>query len=115
MDGRDGSGRVSRSFAIEEVVFFHRPSRTAIFGDLIQSFPDDAAAGWKGVLMRLDGLIGPHGSTPREWRLSFLSRDAARTARQKVLDWKPEQLLIAHGKCVGSGATHVIADALRWI
>ncbi len=103
------------SFAMEEVVFFHRASRTAIFGDLIQRFPDEAATGWKGLLLRLDGLVGRHGSTPRDWRLSFLSRNAARAARQKVLDWEPKRLLIAHGECVGSDATHVIAEALRWI
>jgi hypothetical protein len=103
------------SFAMEEVVFFHRVSRTAIFGDLIQRFPDEVATGWKGTLLRLDDLVGPHGSTPREWRLSFLSRDAARAARQRVLDWKPERLLIAHGQCADGGATSVIAEALRWI
>lgn len=103
------------SLALEEVVFFHRASRTAIFCDLIQRFPDAAAEGWKGTVMRLNGLVGPHGSTPREWRLSFISRDAARAARQKVLDWKPEQLLIAHGECARNGATGIIADALRWI
>lgn len=103
------------SFAMEEVVFFHRTSRTAIFGDLIQRFPDAAATGWKGMLLRLDDLVGPHGSTPREWRLSFFSHDAARAARQRVLDWKPERLLIAHGECAGSGATPIIAEALRWI
>jgi hypothetical protein len=103
------------SFAMEEVVFFHRSSSTAIFGDLIQRFPDATAEGWKGMLMRLDDLVGPHGSTPREWRLSLLSRKAARAARQKVLGWKPEQLLIAHGECARSEATHIIADALRWM
>lgn len=103
------------SFALEEVVFFHRASHTAIFGDLIQRFPEATASGWKGMLMRLDGLVGPHGSTPREWRLSYLSRNAARAARQKVLDWKPEKLLIAHGECASSGATHIIEEALRWI
>ena len=100
---------------MEEVVFFHRVSRTAIFGDLIQRFPDELATGWKGTLLRVNGLVGSHGSTPREWRLSFLLRDAARAARQTVLDWRPERLLIAHGQCADSGATHVIAEALRWI
>ncbi len=103
------------SLAMEEVVFFHRPSRTAIFGDLIQRFPDAAAEGWKGWLLRLDDLVAPHGSTPREWRMSFLSRGAARAARQTVLNWAPDQLLIAHGECVRGGATDVIAEALRWI
>ncbi len=77
------------SFAMEEVVFFHRASRTAIFGDLIQRFPETAAAGWKGAVMRLNDLVGEHRSTPREWHLSFLSRDAARAARRTVLDWNP--------------------------
>lgn len=103
------------SLAMEEVVFFHRLSRTAIFGDLIQRFPRDATTGWKGALMRLDGVVGPHGSTPREWRLSFLSRKAARAARQKVLEWKPERLLVAHGECATRGATEIVAASLSWI
>lgn len=103
------------SFAMEEVVFFHRASRTAIFGDLIQRFPAAAATGWKGLVMRLDGLVGPHGSTPREWRLSFLSRAAARAARQTVHEWKPQRLVVAHGECAATGATEIIAAALSWI
>lgn len=103
------------SFAMEEVVFFHRASRTAIFGDLIQRFSDTEATGWKGAVMRLDDLVGPNGSTPREWRLSFLSRDAARAARQTVLDWNPDRLIIAHGECVSHAASDVVARALRWI
>jgi hypothetical protein len=103
------------SFAMEEVVFFHRASRTAIFGDLIQRFPRATAMGWKGIIMRLDGLVGPQGSTPREWRLSFLSRKAARAARRKVLEWMPERLLIAHGECAASGAKEIIAASLSWI
>lgn len=103
------------SCAMEEVVFFHRASATAIFGDLIQRFPQATATGWRGALMRLDGLVGPHGSTPREWRLSFLSRNAARAARQKVLEWHAEQLLIAHGECASGGATAIIAASLSWI
>lgn len=103
------------SFAMEEVVFFQRASSTAIFGDLIQRFPRAKATGWKGALMRFDGLVGPHGSTPREWRLSFLSRKAARAARRKILEWRPEHLLIAHGECAVGGATDIIAASLSWI
>jgi hypothetical protein len=60
------------SFAMEEVAFFRRESRTAIIGDLVQRFPESKMSGWSGMLMRLDGLVGEHGSTPREWRASFL-------------------------------------------
>lgn len=103
------------SLAMQEVVFFHRASRTAIFGDLVQRFPRATTTGWKGALMRLDGLVGPRGSTPREWRLSFLSRRGARAARRKVLEWRPERLLIAHGECAAGGAADIVAASLSWI
>jgi hypothetical protein len=103
------------SFAMEEVVFFHRASSTAIFCDLIQRHAQETMSGWKGKLMRLDGLVGEHGSTPREWRASFLQRKLTRTALQKVLDWNPSRLLIAHGECAQSGAKTIIEEALSWI
>jgi hypothetical protein len=103
------------SLAMEEAAFFHRPSQSAIICDLIQRHPESAIAGWRGMLMRLDGLVGEHGSTPREWRASFLRRAPARAARDKVLGWKAERLLIAHGECAQNGATSIIADALGWI
>jgi hypothetical protein len=86
------------SIAMEEVAFFHRASRTAIIGDLIQRHSVSKMSVWKGMVMRLDGLVGEDGSTPRDWRVSFLRRVPARAARKKVL-----------------GAAQVIAAALSWI
>ena len=103
------------SLAMEEVVFFHRESRTAIVCDLIQRHPESQMMGWKGKLMQLDGLVGKHGSTPREWRASFLRRGPARAAREKVIDWKPERLLIAHGECAQNNGAEIIREALSWI
>jgi hypothetical protein len=103
------------SIAMEEVVFFHRASRTAIVGDLVQRFPEAKIVGWKGMLMRLDGLVGEGGSTPREWRASFLRRGPARAARNRVLGWQAERLLIAHGDCSQSDATAILTGALGWI
>ena len=103
------------SFAVEEVAFFHRMTRTAIIGDLIQRFPESKISGWKGLLMRLDGLVGEHGSTPREWRASFLRRGPALAARRKVLGWHAERLLIAHGECAYADATEILSSALKWI
>lgn len=103
------------SFVLDEVAFFHRASRTALIGDLIQRFPETAVTGLNGLLLRLGGVVGPQGSTPRDWRLSFVSRKASRAAREKVLAWKPERLLIAHGECAASQASEIIAAALKWI
>jgi hypothetical protein len=103
------------SFALEEVVFFHRASRTALVCDLVQRHDPAQMKGLKGLLMRLDGLVGEHGSTPREWRASFLRRGPTRAARTHVLGWQPERLLIAHGACVRQGAGPILAGALAWI
>ncbi len=103
------------SFVMEEVVFFHRASRTAIVTDLVQRFDPDAIHGWRGWLMRLDGLVGPDGSTPREWRLSFLGRRAARHAKSTLLSWNAERVVIAHGECVHERGRDVLERALSWI
>lgn len=103
------------SFAMRELAFFHRRSRTAIICDLIQRHPESKISGWQGMLMRLDGLVGEHGSTPREWRATFLRRGPARAARNKVLGWNASRLLIAHGECAQTEAAEIISAALSWI
>lgn len=103
------------SFLMDEVTFFHRPSSTAIIGDLVQRHPESTMVGWRGLLMRLDGLVGERGSTPLEWRLSFLSRRQARKARDRVLQWNAERLLVAHGDNSNTDATPILAEALRWM
>lgn len=106
------------SSVMEEVMFYHLKSKTCIVGDLIQRFPEDRAQGWKGMLLKLDGLAGDKGSTPREWRLTFMfGKNKARAAKTTVLEeWKPDNLIIAHGQCVNDGtATKVMEQALKWI
>jgi hypothetical protein len=100
---------------MEEVAFFHRPSSSAIFGDLVQRHDAAKITGVMGLLMRLDGLVGEHGSTPREWRASFLHRSRARLARTRVLAWEPKNLVIAHGACARGNATRILTRALAWM
>jgi hypothetical protein len=103
------------SFALEEVVFFHRASRSAIITDLVQKFDPTTQRGWRGLLMRLDGLVGPEGSTPRELRLTFWNRRAAREALRKMLGWNPQRLIIAHGQWVRENGREALARSLSWI
>jgi hypothetical protein len=103
------------SFALEEVAFFHRASRTAILTDLVQKFDPATLHGWRLAIMKLDGLVGANGSTPREWRLSFWNRAAARKAKQEVLAWDPERVIIAHGEWVRDNGRDVLERSLRWL
>jgi hypothetical protein len=103
------------SFALGEVVFFHRASRTAIFADLVQHLDRSMARGWRGLIMRLDGIVGPDGSAPRELRLTFIDRRAARRAKSVVLGWNPERVVIAHGEWVHADGRRVLERALAWM
>jgi hypothetical protein len=104
---------------MDEVWFFHKASKTAISCDLIQRHRVEDQKGWKGWMMRVDGMVGPMGSTPYEWRLVFCMYGLlpkARASLDKVLtEWKPERLIVAHGENAEEGATLVIEHCLPWI
>jgi len=106
---------VSGSFAMTEVVFFHRASRTAIFADLIENLPRDWFKGWRGVAARLGGIVAPNPGAPRDWRASFINRRAARTALQRILAWPIERALIAHGEPATTNGAAFVRNAFSWL
>ena len=103
------------SVAVTEVVFHHRPSRTTLVCDLIQKLDPEIATGIKGALLRANGLVGHRGGTPRDFRLTFLRRDDARRARDAVLSWDTEQLVIAHGFWIRKDGGRVLRRDLAWL
>lgn len=107
------------SFAMDEIVFLHRPSRTAIVADLIQAFDDEFIERrwpwWGRPLARLDGIVAAHPGAPREWRLSFIDRAPARAARAKTLIWDCERVVIAHGRWARSEGREFLAQGLAWL
>jgi hypothetical protein len=103
------------SFALTEAVFFHRASRTAIVGDLIQRFPRDWFHGWRGVLCRLSGIVAPDAGTPFDWRQSFVRRQAARAALARILAWPIERVLIAHGISACADGAAFMRRGLAWL
>jgi hypothetical protein len=105
---------MGHSWAMNEIVFFHRESRTALFADLIENFRPGWFRGWKGWLARLDGIVMPHGGAPREWRLTF-KKKVARAALARILAWQPEQVVIAHGEMTRRDGTAFIRNSFRWL
>ena len=104
---------------LDEVVFFHKPSKAVIFSDLIQRHFEDDQRGLPGWWMRVLGLVGPTGSTPKEWSFAFWIYGKLPDARKKLdvilEDWKPEGMIIAHGEVAPEAACVVIENALSWI
>lgn len=106
---------VPGSRMIEEVVFFHRPSGTVIFCDLLQQLPKDWYRGWRRIIARLDGMSGPEPQVPRKFRLSFRDRAAAKGAVTRIMNWPAKRLVIAHGPIVEDRATDLIRRAFQFL
>lgn len=98
-----------------EVVFFHHPSRTVIFTDLIQHFGPGWFSGWRALVARLDRMTGPLPEVPQKFRNTFVDRKAARRSIHRMLDWPAEKVVMAHAPPVRSEGRAFIARAFRWL
>lgn len=99
-----------------EAVFFHRPSATLIVTDLIENFERERVHGrlFAG-LMRLGGVLHPHGGTPRDLRATFLRHRAeVRRAAETMLAWQPRRIVLAHGRLIDDDAPAALRRALHW-
>ena len=103
----------------DEAVLYHRLSGTIIFADLIQRHYECNCTGMYGEMMRLNGVVGEQGGTPKPWRLSFWwngNKKKAQNALHVILDrWKPKMMIVAHGENSTEGATDLVANALSWM
>ena len=85
---------------IEEVLFFHKESRTVFLNDLIQINHMIKGKPIHNMVCKLEGVAYPHGGVPLDIRLSFINRNLARRSLEKLLSWDFDKLIIAHGNCI---------------
>jgi len=96
-----------------EVVFFHRASRTLILCDLAFNFGPAAAAPTR-LLMRLlrsYGRFGPSKLDP--WLIR--DRDAARKSLERILTWDFDRVVVAHGEILESGGREALRAGYAWL
>jgi hypothetical protein len=107
------------SVLMDEIVFFHRPTRTVILADLIEAFDDDFLrehwSWWRRPLAYLDGIVAGKGRAPGDWRLTFVDRAPARRARSKMLGWPCERVIMAHGQWRRSDGRALLERSFRWL
>ncbi|HEY4016379.1 MAG TPA: DUF4336 domain-containing protein [Polyangiaceae bacterium] len=104
------------SRVLEEVVFFHRASRTLMLADLIENFERDKVGGAAHFVLGLAGVADPDGSAPLDMRLTFLGhRDMARRCLGRVLAWDPARVVIAHGRWYEERGAEELRRAFRWL
>jgi hypothetical protein len=98
---------------LNEVVFFHRRSRTLILTDLalnIHHTPSQLARGY----FRITGAYGRLGQN-RLIRLLTRDRRAARQSVEHMLQWDIERILMAHGDPVARGGKDAIRTLFAWL
>jgi hypothetical protein len=110
---------VRGSFAMDEIVFFHRNSRTAILADLSENFASawlsEYWSKWQRPLAYLSGIVEGRGYAPLDWRLTFVRRDRLRQARKRILDWHAQRVVMAHGRWQPNNGSEFLAQAFEWM
>jgi hypothetical protein len=99
----------------EEVMFFHKASRTVILDDFIQEHPNVKGKPLRNALFQLEGVASPQGGVALDIRLSFTNRKLARRSLDKLLSWDFDKLIIAHGACIEKGAKPFVEQAFQWL
>ena len=101
---------------MEEVIFFHRETRTVILADLIENFEPEKVGGGHGWLVRLAGAAHPDGKAPIDLRLTFFGRkDEAHASFERMLAWGPEKVVMARGRWYERDGTKELCRAFRWL
>lgn len=106
------SATLRGSRVMEEVVFFHAPSRTLVVADMCEHFGP-----WSPALTRVVARLGRMYARPRmpaDWQLSFRDRDATRASFERVFAWDFDRTILAHGRLVERDAKEVLAGEYAW-
>lgn len=104
------------SFYVEELVFFHQKSRTLIVTDLIENIETRKVSLFQKFLFKIGDNTYPVGRTPRDLRFTFFfQKHLARQSYQKMKDWAPQNLIVAHGRCSFGQAMDHLTQAFFWL
>jgi hypothetical protein len=95
-----------------EVVFFHRATRTLVCADAVFNLARHPSGFTRFVAFAM-GNRKP-GATLLE-RVLIRDRRAAREQVDRMLAWNPERIVLAHGPLVEADGTEVLRRAYAWL
>ena len=98
---------------MEEVVFFHRLSRTLILADLGFNIPPQAS-----ILLKIVGKFSDvyNRFGPAPWmRFTMKDKKTAQESLKKILNWDFDRIIIAHGPGVEKNGKTILQEAYRWL
>jgi len=100
---------------LDEVVFFHKTSSSLIITDLIQKH-DPLQESWVWRIVKgMAGILGKTGGVPKDVKMSFRDKHAARKSLNTILQWEFDNLILSHGFCLQGGAKEEVRQRFAWL
>lgn len=110
---------VRGSLAMDEIIFFHKKSKTLIMADLSEHFSESFLqrhwSFWQRSIAQAWGIIEGKGYAPLEWRLSFLNRRHLKRAKARFTELNPENVVMAHGEWQSGNGLNFLHRAFKWV
>jgi len=104
---------------MDELIFFHRASRTAIIADLSQTFSRSFMKThwpwWMRAIASLSKMVEGWGYAPIDYRISFRRRASARPKIRALIKERPEHVVMAHGEVVRTNGEAFLLRAFSWL
>lgn len=97
---------------VNEVVFFHRSTRTLLVVDLIENFTDRSQYNW--VLKFWLKYVFRMWDRPRpapEYQIGWQDRNQARAMLEEILQWDFDKIVLSHGDLIHSGGKAMARQA----
>lgn len=105
---------VLRGFPLSnEVVFFHQPTATLIAADLAFNVGRESPSLTR-LAFRFSGAYGRLTPTLLE-RLLVRDRSAFRASLERILEWRFERVIVAHGTVLERGGHDALARGYSWL
>ncbi len=110
---------VRGSFAMDEILFLHKNSRTLIVADFAENFGrpflERNWRPWQRWIADRWGIVEGKGFAPLDWRLSFWNRSGLRQLRQNLQSRKVDHVVMAHGEIQRANGAEFLNQCLVWI
>lgn len=98
---------------MNEVLFFHRPSRSLIVTDIAFNIAS-AEHWWTRSYLRMMGVYGGFGQS-RMVKLCARDRAAIKKSIDRALDWDFDRVVVTHGAVLESGGKDALRSLFAWL
>jgi hypothetical protein len=100
---------------IQEVAFYHKPTRTLILVDLLENFTD-LTPGVSRMLKFWFKIFFRMWNNPKpapEYQLGWKDKAAAGKSLRRILDWQIDRIIIAHGDLIEERSVETLTKAWK--